>query len=109
MGNLQNLAEGVRLLIGILLGVGLVALAILLTWTILNIINFRLKQRKARRGFEAERFDKAHRPLPPTAPGVCDRCGQVFRQVRFLPGNRRLCENCFQAERKAEASNHQAA
>ncbi len=109
MGDLQNFAEGVRLLIGILFAVSLAALKLLVTWTILNCIKFRRDQHEALRRFDAEHFDEAHRPLPPVAPGVCDRCGKVFPEVRYLPGNRRRCENCFQHERNADASNHQAA
>ena len=92
---LQRWRLNTQLLIGILacLGVGLVF--VFMFWTVLRTWLFASAQRRGERRFKTKRLGADGAPLPPTALGLCDKCGKVSDNVYHLADGRRLCETCF--------------
>jgi hypothetical protein len=57
----------------------------------------RAKVDRAERQRRADLLGPDGRPLPPTAPGLCDDCSIVYGDVYHLPDGRRLCKYCYHA------------
>src|SRR5437762_10535695 len=93
---LQMWRMNTQLLIGIVacLGVGVVFL--LVFWTVLRTWLFAKGQRKSERRFRSEKLDAAGKKLPPSARGLCDRCG-ALGDVYHLESGGKLCKKCFEA------------
>ncbi|MBK8269957.1 MAG: hypothetical protein IPK83_17335 [Planctomycetes bacterium] len=96
MANLFNFAQGIRLLIGILVLVVLCGGGIFIVWTSLKILAFRRQQRKGDREERSRRFDANGQARPPRASGVCNHCGRVFDQLNYMTGNDRICDECME-------------
>lgn len=102
MDRLFDFAQGIRLLIGILLLVVLVGGGAFLIWTGMKVLAFRRMQRRGAADDRARRYDKKGQARPPRASGICDCCGRVFGEVNFLAGNERVCDGCLE-KRSASA------
>ena len=99
MGNLQMFAFNLRLLIGLLV-FGLIGLVLLVVfWTGVKVLLFRWSRRKAGKQLREKKYGADGRPIPPTSPGICEQCGQVFPEVFHLPGGPRLCASCYESVR----------
>lgn len=77
----------------ILLLVGCFAL-----WMAVRMLEWRRLARKAQREAEAAKLGPDGKPLPPAAGGLCDRCGQVYDKVYYLPGGGRRCPGCYEKD-----------
>ena len=101
---LEMFGLNIALLIG-LLTVGLLGFVLLIAlWTGINILRFRREQRHGRRDSDRARRDDKGRPLPPTSPGVCHRCGKASLKVHHLPSGERSCPNCYHATQNKETT-----
>lgn len=101
MNQLEMWRLNTQFLIGVVacLGVGLVF--IFMFWTVLRTWLSAIGQRHSQRRFLDRKRDARGNPLPPTAKGLCDRCGTVSETVYYLPSGERLCEKCFAAQSKS--------
>ncbi len=93
--DIRTFGLNLYLVIGALV-VGLVmAVLILVAWTMVKCFIWETKVRRAR--IEADRIAKGPdgRPLPPSGRGLCDICEKPFDKVYHLPTGRRVCEGCY--------------
>ncbi len=72
-------------------------------WTLLKMRWARKRAARAETERRAGRLDGNGRPRPPAARGLCERCGRLDDEIRFLPDGRRLCPRCCTVEIDADA------
>ena len=93
--NLKLFSLNLYYLIGVLV---LLSLAVPLLILAIAMIRARIHRAKvdcAERQRRADLLGPDGRPLPPTAPGLCDDCSVVYIDVYHLPAGRRLCKHCY--------------
>ncbi|HEY3246186.1 MAG TPA: hypothetical protein VGM03_22820 [Phycisphaerae bacterium] len=91
----QTLKQNLFLLIGLLVLATIGLILIVAVWTGIKAWRFHKRQRNGWEEYRRERLDAQGRPLPPSAAGVCDRCGCVGERVYFLPSGERRCLKCM--------------
>lgn len=82
-------------LLGIAIVAAVVVVVILALWTASNMRRRKQRMARLREEYRAERFAPDGQPLPPSAPGLCDRCGRPFEKVYYLPSGLRRCPDCY--------------
>lgn len=82
-------------LIGLLLVLGVIALAVLAIWTAANYGVWQARRRKAEAEQHHRRFRSDGQPHPPAGRGMCDRCARACETVYYEPSGRRLCPACY--------------
>ncbi len=85
-----------RLLVGILTALILLAFLLIALWTGLRLWLHRRSLRRSTEDEQRRRFRPDGTPYPPRAEGICDRCGRVGKDVFHLPDGGRLCPICFE-------------
>lgn len=97
MDQLFNFAMSIRLLVGILVALLLVAVVLISTWTGLRVFLFRRTVRKSEEHEHRRKFRPDGTPYPPRGEGICSQCGKVGKEIFHLPDGRRLCLDCYDA------------
>lgn len=91
----EQFAQSMLLLLALLFFLAVGVIGFIAAWMFVKL----LSQRRTRRRDEAQRrrdkFGHDGEPLPPAAPGLCDRCGRPFGKVYHLPSGRRLCPDDY--------------
>ncbi len=93
----QNWVAGIFVLIALLILLAVGLLAIIAVITLLRVWSGHVAQRRAAEQLHRERFRPDGTPYPPTARGICDRCGKAFEKVYYLPSGQRLCPEDYEA------------
>jgi hypothetical protein len=81
IGLLIALAAGVILLIAALIGLKL--------WI------WHVAKRRSDARYQRERFRSDGELFPPAGRGLCDRCGEAYEKVYYLPSGERLCPDDY--------------
>ena len=104
MGDLRTFGFNIYVLIGALLLAAVVAVLIVAAWTLLKIVIWRARQRRAEVAERRRRLGPDGQPYPPAAAGICGRCQRAHDVVYHLPTGERLCATCYTAQIAAERS-----
>lgn len=91
----EQFGLSVHVLIGAIFAGLALLLVLIVGWTLLKMWLHRAEKVRAERRRRADRFRPDGQPLPPIAPGLCDRCQDASDEVYHLPSGRRLCRHCF--------------
>jgi len=98
MDQLEMFVLNMRLLVGLLAFLGLVVFLLLLAWTGLKMWTFHVRRRRAGMETRARKYRPNGRPYPPSAAGICEKCGGTFADVFHLPNGARRCRPCYERE-----------
>ena len=90
-----TLGLNLYLLIGLLIAAVVALILLVAFWTTLKIILWNWRVRRSERAARLARLGPDGQPLPPAAPGFCDRCSRPSKTVYHLPNGQRLCPACF--------------
>lgn len=71
---------------------------ILAVWVTIRSLLWRREMRRAARQARQARLGPDGKPYPPSASGLCDRCGRAFDRVYHLPGGGRRCQGCYEMD-----------
>lgn len=93
--NLELFGLNLYFLIGLLILLSLAIPLLILAIAMIRERIHRAKVDRAERQRRADGLGPDGRPLPPTAPGLCDDCSIVYVDVYHLPDGRRLCKHCY--------------
>ncbi|MCC7145927.1 MAG: hypothetical protein IT443_05735 [Phycisphaeraceae bacterium] len=88
-------AQGVWLVLGLLLWLALAFISALLIWVLCRYLIASVRIRAAWQAAAAARRRADGSLYPPTDEALCDRCTRVFVDVHILPDGRRLCRTCY--------------
>jgi len=97
MDPLTNWAQGIRLLIGIIVATITIAILVVGGWVFIRSLIFWLRQRRSLKHDDQKRRDEHGRSRPPRGAGICDGCQGAFQTLNYFEGNRRLCDECHHA------------
>ncbi|MCG8406630.1 MAG: hypothetical protein MI923_15655 [Phycisphaerales bacterium] len=97
MDQLQGFGLNIIFLLGVLVFVGFCFMLLIAFWTGVKIMLLRRRQKQSDMETRRRKFHLDGRPIPPSAPGICHKCGSVFPQVHHLSDGRRLCVTCYQS------------
>lgn len=94
--------QNICLLIFLLLGVAILGIFILSSWTGARVFLWQRSRRQAEEQRQRSQYSTTGRPLPPTGRGICERCSRVAEVVYHLADGRRLCGRCFDPDAEPE-------
>lgn len=97
MDPLANWAQGIRLLIGIIVATITIAILVVGGWVFIRSLIFWIRQRRSLKHDDQNRRDEHGRSRPPRGAGICDACQGAFQSLNYFEGNRRLCDECHRA------------
>ena len=97
MTQLEMFGVNMRLLLGLIMGLILLFLLVVGTWTGIKIWVFRRRQRSETRDALIRSRGSDGHPLPPIGEGVCERCQIVSDKLFHLPSGARLCRDCYES------------
>jgi hypothetical protein len=73
------------------------AAAVFFAYLGVRAIRRRVRLARDRRAYHDARFGPDGRPLPPSEPGVCERCGTASDTIYYLPSGAHVCPACHGA------------
>lgn len=95
VANLRMFALNISFLIGILLALVILAVAVIVACTGVNLLVSARRRRHAERDARRRRFGPDGRPYPPAGRGFCGACQRAGDVVYHLPNGERLCPACY--------------
>lgn len=76
----------------------LVAAGLFAVWMATRMLLWRRAIRRATDQAQEAQRDREGKLYPPSAGGVCDRCGQAHDRVYYLPTGQRRCQACYEKD-----------
>ncbi len=98
----ETLGRNLFLLIGVLIAAGVGFILIVVFWTSIKVALWHRSKKRLEQREHERRHAPGGQPYPPTAAGLCDRCGRGFESVYYLPSGCRLCPNCYGEQRAGD-------
>jgi len=95
--DLSIFAGNIALLIGLLIALAVGLFVVIAAWTSIKLIIWRTREHRAEAAHRRETLRPDGVPYPPASRGLCDRCGQTFEKVYYLPSGERLCPDDYNA------------
>ncbi len=93
--HLKPFGLSVYVLLGFLLLLAVLVVVAVASWVLIKVWIRDVRQRREARRRHHEMYRPDGQPYPPASRGICDRCGQDFEKVYYMPSGERLCPDHY--------------
>jgi len=92
---LRQFGLSTYVLLGFLLLLVVVLALAVVAWVLIKVWIRDVRKRREAQRHHREMFRPDGKPYPPASRGICDRCGQDFEKVYYMPSGERLCPDDY--------------